>query len=253
MFLDALEVVTTAQKGFMPAPPAPTTSNTAAGSDAEGKTAPGEQGIRAPLTTPACAAPLHQCCASVWRAGQTQLDQYHAIVSDLASRAVHCCYGGHWPSRLGGIAALRSLVPRLSSASLPRLAPVAAKAVFAVLRTLPEHSAEEQELAAVLQVLLSQCGAAGGSLSGTQQACIEGAAADTSVADAGIGGPMAIDSAAGASVPDAQQLPALLKQMKEIFVQQLLSSRSSLAARTVASAGLEVRDAGCFGRPACRS
>ena len=165
---------------------------------------------------------------------------------------MHCCYGGYWPSRLGGIAALNRLVPRLPPSALPHLAPVAAKAVFAVLRILPEYSIEEQELGAVLQLTLQRCGATGTSMGGTQrqpvQKCHEGSVPSQPDTDSAVvadlaspcTSPIPPNSTVGSSRLDEQAMPALLKQMMEIFVQQLLSSRSSLAARTVASGGLQV-------------
>lgn len=182
-------------------------------------------------------------------------DQYAAAMTDLTARAVHCCYGGHWPSRLGGIAALDTLVPRLPAEALPRLAPMIAKAVFAVLRILPERAQEEQQLSSLLRAVLARCGAAAPNAAPQEPgaaAAAGGADADTTPAAAAGGGSPAGPPAAGDEpMPDAPapgsdgkadgaQLPPLLKQLMEIFVQHLLSSRSSMAVRGVASVGLEV-------------
>ena len=170
------------------------------------------------------------------------LGHYGSAVADLTARAIHCCYGGHWASRLGGVSALECLVPRLAPSTLPRLAPTAAKAVFAVLRILPEHAAEEKHLGSVLQAILMRCG--GGDspfdVPGTAQQAVAGSR-DTG---GGASSPPVVPASLSSSTdgkPDAQQLPPLFKQIMEIFVQQLLSSRSSSAVRAAASAGLEVQ------------
>jgi hypothetical protein len=182
-----------------------------------------------------------------------QPSHYATVITDLVARAVHSCYGGHWPSRLGGIAALNTLIARLPSTSLPRLAPVAVKAVFAVLRILPEQSSEERHLSAVLQTVLSRCEVTGtGTFLGKQDYQAPGSkhlpampmspthnlSQQTQQTDAN-------------SEPDSQPMPSLLKQIMEIFVQQLLSSRSSVAVRSVASSGLQVRAPLCT--PVCRA
>ncbi|KAL4439666.1 hypothetical protein ABPG75_002667 [Micractinium tetrahymenae] len=165
---------------------------------------------------------------------EAPLDHYGAIVADLAARAVHCCYGGHWSSRLGGIAALEGLVPRLPASALHRLAPVAAKAAFAVLRILPEGAVEEQKLGSVLQSILQRCGCDGASRE---------AETDAAMGEAPVPAehePHAATASSGSgSKPERQHLPALPRQMVEIFVQQVLSSRSSMAVRAVAAAGLQ--------------
>lgn len=159
------------------------------------------------------------------------LDPYGVAVSDLVARAVHCCYGGHWAARLGGIAALECLVPRLPEASLPRLAPSVAKAVFAVLRIVPEHAGEEQQLGGLLQSMLARCGGAPPAAAGT-------AACPTAAATAPVGA-VPTSSVSPGSSAEGPQLPPLVKQLMEIFVQHLLSSRSSVAVRGVASTGLQ--------------
>lgn len=146
---------------------------------------------------------------------------------------MHCCYGGHWASRLGGIAALECLVPRLPASTLLRLAPAAAKAAFAVLRILPEDAAEEQKLDSLLQSILQQCGC-----DETQRSSLDAAAGGAVAAEHG-----PVTSAtltASGKMSERQHLPALLRQLMEIFVQQLLSSRSSMAVRAVSAAGLQV-------------
>lgn len=125
---------------------------------------------------------------------------------------------------MGGAAALSGLLPRLPADALPRLAPLVAKAAFAVLRTMPEQASEEQELNDVLRAVLKRCVEAHGS-AGLQKA-----------ADAG-------DQAAPAGDRDEHAvapLPGILKQLMDLFVQHLLSSRSSVAVRTAASTGLQV-------------
>lgn len=165
------------------------------------------------------------------------LDAYAQAVSDLVARAVHCCYGGHWAARLGGIAALQRLVPRLPEASLPRLAPSITKAIFAVLRILPEHASEEQQLGNLLQDVLARC-------SGTPPATDVAAVGVTVHSTAAVAAPssaaLSKSSAPGGSA-EGPQLPPLVKQLMEIFVQHLLSSRSSVAVRGVATRGLQVR------------
>ena len=193
---------------------------------------------------------LRACHVHPMRAeAQAPQDQDAEAVTDLAARAVHCCYGGHWPSRLGGIAALERLIPALPEAALPRLAPMIVKAVFAVLRILPEHAREEQELGAVLQAVLRRCSGsnAAGDAAAAQASLGEGnkvegpTKAPVPVVSPPACTPASEEPSASGSPADALQLPALLKQLMEIFVQHLLSSRSSLAVRAVASAGLEVR------------
>lgn len=161
------------------------------------------------------------------------MDRYGAIAADLAARAVHSCYGGHWSSRLGGIAALECLMPHLHASAMQRLAPAAAKAAFAVLRILPEGSAEEHKLSRLLQSILQHCG------------CDDAFRADT---DAVLGEPAPAEHELNAAAAlsgqgsklERQQLRALLRQLMEIFVQQLLSSRGSMAVRAAAAAGLQV-------------
>ena len=152
-------------------------------------------------------------------------------MTDLAARAIHCCYGGNWPSRLGGVAALHRLVLRLPAAALPRLAPMAAKALFAVLRILPESAGAEEDLSGVLMALLQRCGPGE-----AVPPAAEAGSVDCSVAPAAV---PASDAAVSIKLDDQRQLPPLVRQMMEICVQQLLSSRSSVAARAVASIGLQ--------------
>ncbi|KAL4854024.1 Transcription-associated protein 1 [Chlorella vulgaris] len=170
-----------------------------------------------------------------------QPSHYASVITDLVARAVHSCYGGHWPSRLGGIAALNSLIARLPSTSLPRLAPVAVKAVFAVLRILPEQSSEEQLLTAVLQTVLSRCEVTGtGTFLGKQDYQAPGNKHTPAMPTSPSHNLSQQTQQTGAnSELDSQPMPSLLKQIMEIFVQQLLSSRSSMAVRSVASSGLQ--------------
>lgn len=178
-------------------------------------------------------------CLAPCAEAKPALDPYGVAVSDLVARAVHCCYGGNWAARLGGIAALECLVPRLPMASLPRLGPSVAKAIFAVLRIVPEHASEEQQLGSLLNTMLARCGgtspAAGADASGT---AVRSTAAATAPADA-----VPTDGMSSGSSAEGPQLPPLVKQLMEIFVQHLLSSRSSVAVRGVASNGLQVRAA----------
>ncbi|PSC74456.1 transformation transcription domain-associated -like [Micractinium conductrix] len=114
-----------------------------------------------PLEHPASGATettLREQAAAPGTDAKAALGRFGAAVTDLAARAIHCCYGGNWPSRLGGVAALHRLVLRLPAAALPRLAPMAAKALFAVLRILPESAGAEEDLSGVLMALLQRCG-----------------------------------------------------------------------------------------------
>ncbi|PRW20721.1 phosphotransferase inositol or phosphatidylinositol kinase [Chlorella sorokiniana] len=99
------------------------------------------------------------------------------------------------------------------------------QAVFVVLRTLPEHASEGEELTSVLRGVLQRCIEASGpaTLEAEDAAC------------AGHQTPPGGDHSEQAAV----HLPQLLKQLMEIFVQHMLSSRSSMAVRTAASAGLQ--------------
>jgi hypothetical protein len=265
VFLDALETVTSAQRDL----------SAAAGGEKQPASA-AASGEGTPVAAAADAKPV--------------LDRYGATVTDLAARALHCCYGGNWPSRLGGIAALECLVPRLPEAALPRLVPAASKAVFAVLRILPERSNEEQALGSVLQAIVRRCGGdpdappvpppeapamqpkaekEGEADADAERAAADGdtemkeadaeddgkpaageaspAAAKSDGAAAGGGSP----AASGGGIPEAAPLPPLLKTLMEMFVQQLLSSRSSSAVRAVASANVQASAAGaaCACRP----
>jgi hypothetical protein len=164
------------------------------------------------------------------------MNTHEATTIALAERALHCCYSGDWPARFGGIGALQILVPRLPTQSLARMAPVAAKAIFAVLRSLPEGANIHDIVGKVLEALLNRCMQAG-QITGRQHS--PSSQADLEAKQDGspdIGCPEGFKSG---HVED-EQLPVVLKHMLEINVQQLLSSRSSLTARALAFAGLEV-------------
>lgn len=75
----------------------------------------------------------------------TQDEPYLNIQQDLVMRAMHCCYGDSWPSRLGGIAALEALSKRVPQRWLVRAASYIIKALMGVLRALPDNAAQEQE------------------------------------------------------------------------------------------------------------
>jgi hypothetical protein len=78
-------------------------------------------------------------------------EPYLNIQQDLVMRAMHCCYGDTWPSRLGGIAALEALSKRVPQRWLVRAASYIIKALMGVLRALPDNAAQEQaETTAVL-------------------------------------------------------------------------------------------------------
>lgn len=176
------------------------------------------------------------CTGSVHAGAAPLRQQYDAAVGDLVARAVHCCYAGHWAARMGGVAALGSLVPRLPEAALPRLAPLIAKAVFSILRILPEEAREEQELSNVLQAVLRRCCVADAASPTHAQPALDAAPATAAVATS----PRAAAGAVGAEQGEGLKLPPLQKQLMEIFVQHLLSSRSSTAVRTAAATALQV-------------
>lgn len=70
---------------------------------------------------------------------------YLNVQQDLVMRAMHCCYGDNWPTRLGGVAALKALASRMPHEWLMRAANYLTKALMAVLRTLPDNAVKEQE------------------------------------------------------------------------------------------------------------
>lgn len=72
-------------------------------------------------------------------------EPYLNVQQDLVMRAMHCCYGDSWPSRLGGIAALEALCKRVPQRWLVRAASYIIKALMGVLRSLPDNAAQEQE------------------------------------------------------------------------------------------------------------
>lgn len=75
----------------------------------------------------------------------SQDEPYLNIQQDLVMRAMHCCYGDSWASRLGGIAALEALSKRVPQRWLVRAASYMIKALIGVLRALPDNAAQEQE------------------------------------------------------------------------------------------------------------
>ena len=68
-------------------------------------------------------------------------------------RAIHCCYGDTWAARLGGVLALEALAKRMPPAQLLQAGVHATKALFAVLRSLPENAVQEQH--EITEVLLN--------------------------------------------------------------------------------------------------
>lgn len=134
-------------------------------------------------------------------------------------------------------------MPRLPDAVLPRLAPMIAKAVFAALRIMPENAKEEQQMNSVLQAVLLRCGGGEGQ-AGMSMAASPEAAAEAETQPAGAPSSDEPSSLEGGKA-EGPQLPSLLKQLMETFVQHLLSSRSNGAVRAVASAGLQASACRC--------
>jgi hypothetical protein len=84
--------------------------------------------------------------AEAGKASATAPDEpYLNIQQDLVMRAMHCCHGDSWPSRLGGIAALEALSKRVPQRWLVRAASYIIKALMGVLRALPDNATQEQE------------------------------------------------------------------------------------------------------------
>ena len=79
------------------------------------------------------------------KTGTLSDEPYLNVQQDLVMRAMHCCYGDSWPSRLGGIAALEALAKRVPQKWLVRAASYIIKALMSVLRALPPNAAKEQE------------------------------------------------------------------------------------------------------------
>ena len=79
-------------------------------------------------------------------------EPYLTVQQDLVMRAMHCCYGDSWASRLGGIAALQVLTKRVPQRWLVRAASFIIKALMGVLRALPDNATQEQQ--EVTEVLL---------------------------------------------------------------------------------------------------
>lgn len=73
------------------------------------------------------------------------MEPHHNVLQELLRRTMHCCYGDTWPMRLGGIAAIKALLPRLPEQLLGRAATFLLKALFAVLRALPDNAITEAE------------------------------------------------------------------------------------------------------------
>lgn len=172
------------------------------------------------------------------------MSAYETTTVGLVERALHCCYSGDWPARFGAIGALQILVPRIPPQSLPRMAPIAAKAAFAVLRGLPDGANVQEIVGEVLEALLNKCMQAGQ---------VSAPKRDPST-QADLQAPSHVtrdarqDGSRDSSCPDSlklgnheeEQLPLVLRQLLEINVQQLLSSRSSPTARALAFVGVQV-------------
>ena len=78
---------------------------------------------------------------------------YSNTVCDLVERAIHCCYGDGWPSRLGGLDALLLLISRISVQHLRHYIASLTKALLHSMRLLPDHSSEQQSH--IIQILSS--------------------------------------------------------------------------------------------------
>jgi hypothetical protein len=143
---------------------------------------------------------------------------------------------------LGGLAALSVLLPCLPATNLARSALGAAKAIFAVLRSAPEQPGIEHDVTEVLAALLSRCGA---KLNASQLQLPESMMKLSSNTRSiqlqqPSGTPVDVEGLGqgdGHSVLDEQF--TLQKPLMEFFVQQLLSSRSTSAARSAALSGLQ--------------
>lgn len=71
---------------------------------------------------------------------------YLNVQQDLLARARHCCYGDSWASRMGGVSALEALAKRMPQPLLLCAAHYIAKALIAVLRSLPDNAGKEIEM-----------------------------------------------------------------------------------------------------------
>ena len=94
---------------------------------------------------PEPAAPEAPAAPGSSKSGMSESIPYLNVQQDLVMRAMHCCYGDTWPSRLGGVAALEVLAMRMPPRWLIRAANHIAKALMAVLRSLPDNAVQEQK------------------------------------------------------------------------------------------------------------
>ena len=76
---------------------------------------------------------------------ELNLEPHHNVLQELLRRIMHCCYGDTWPMRLGGIEAIKALLPWLPEQLLGRAATFLLKALFAVLRALPDNAVKEAD------------------------------------------------------------------------------------------------------------
>ena len=64
------------------------------------------------------------------------------LVNDLLTRGSRACLGDTWHARQGGLEAVGALMPYLSGEHLQKARPRIIKALFGLLRGLPEHAVE---------------------------------------------------------------------------------------------------------------
>jgi transformation/transcription domain-associated protein len=84
--------------------------------------------------------------------------QIPPFMNDLWTRVLHCCHMHSWGPQLGGVAAIAALLPRLPRTFLCTHSVATARALLAVLRSLPEHAvADATDCAAALSALMSVC------------------------------------------------------------------------------------------------
>jgi transformation/transcription domain-associated protein len=80
------------------------------------------------------------------------------VLDQLMPRVLHCCYGDTWPVRMGGVSALRLLLPRLPLDYMSAWLPATMRALYMVMRWLPEHCTNDaHEIQALLERIVSRC------------------------------------------------------------------------------------------------
>lgn len=83
---------------------------------------------------------------------------YPLVLDQLLSRLLHCCYDDSWPSRMGGVAALQMLLDHLPLDYLCAWLPASARALFMVMRWLPEHcSRDAADIQELLERIAARC------------------------------------------------------------------------------------------------